>query len=56
MKKWYVELNIFYIEYEPRVAIKGHVLVDFIAEFSDDTVVESALPAPPTRGQEVTTS
>ena len=49
-------MNRFHIEYEPRATIKGHVLADFIAEFSDITVVEVALLALPTGGQEATTS
>ena len=30
-----MELNIFHIEYELRTTIKGQVLTDFIAEFTD---------------------
>ena len=53
MEKWSVELNCFHIDYEPRTAIKGQVLADFISEFHDDTVVETVQPAPPTGGQNV---
>lgn len=53
MEKWYVELNRFHIKYEPWATIKGQVLADFIAEFSDDTVAEAALPAPPIKGKKI---
>ena len=32
--QWAIELGQFDIEYRPRVAIKAHVLVDFIVEFT----------------------
>ena len=32
-----MELNIFHIEYEPRTPIKGQVLVDFIADFTNNS-------------------
>ena len=32
--QWAIELGQFDIEYQPRVAIKAQVLVDFIAEFT----------------------
>lgn len=32
LQKWSVELNKFDIEYVPRIAIKGQVLVDFSTE------------------------
>ena len=32
--QWEIELGQFDIEYQPRVAIKAQVLVDFIAEFT----------------------
>ena len=32
--KWAIELSQFEIEFQPRPAIKGQALVDFIAEFS----------------------
>ena len=40
-----MELGRFHIEYEPRTAIKGQVLADFIAEFTDDDApaIEQAL-------------
>lgn len=38
MEKWSVELSRFHIEYEPRTAIKGKVLADFIAEFTDSPI------------------
>lgn len=56
MEKWYVELNRFHIDYEPRTSIKGHVLAEFIAEFQDDKVEGPSIPTPPIGGQEPTTS
>ena len=32
--KWVVELTQFDIFYQPRIAIKGQALADFIAEFT----------------------
>lgn len=43
MEKWYVELGRFHIDYKPITAIKGQVLADFIAKFTD-------FPTYPTRG------
>ena len=34
MALWTVELSEFDIQYCPRIAIKGQVVVDFIAEFT----------------------
>ena len=39
---WAVELSQYEIEYQPRTAIKGQVLADFVAEFTP-----GALPPPP---------
>lgn len=47
MEKWYVKLSQFHIEYEPRTAIKGQVLADFIAESTET-------PTGPTRGHNET--
>ena len=33
---WAIELSEFNIQYCPRIAIKGQVVVDFIAEFTHD--------------------
>lgn len=33
--KWAVELGEFDLEYLPRIAIKGQVMADFIAEFTN---------------------
>ena len=33
---WVIELSEFDIQYRPRTAIKGQVVVDFIAEFTHD--------------------
>lgn len=65
MEKWSVELGRFHIEYEPRTAIKGQVLADFIAEniespydptggHQEATVALAGLPTTPTGGQEGT--
>ena len=32
---WAIELSEFDIQYLPRTAIKGHVIADFIAEFTN---------------------
>jgi len=47
MKKWFVELGQFHIEYEPKTTIKGQLLADFIAEFTDNSTRT-------TRGQQET--
>ena len=33
--KWTIELSEFNISYKPRVAIKAHVMADFVAEFTE---------------------
>ena len=38
MEKLYVELGRFHIDYESRTAIKGQVLADFIAEFTENLI------------------
>ena len=48
--KWVIELSQFEIEFQPRPAIKGQALVDFIAEFShkpDGRPEEGASPSTP---------
>ena len=35
MELWAIELSEFDIQYRPRTAIKGQVVVDFIAEFTN---------------------
>lgn len=42
---WSIELSQYKIDYQPRTAIKGQVLENFVAEFSP-----SALPPPPLEG------
>ena len=32
--KWAIELSEFDTRYKPRTAVKGHILVDFIMEFT----------------------
>ncbi|XP_075675179.1 uncharacterized protein LOC142644453 [Castanea sativa] len=34
MALWAIELSEFYIRYQPRAAVKGQILADFIAEFT----------------------
>lgn len=52
-KKCSVELGKFHIEHESRMAIKGQILADFIAEFTGNTEVrpDNQLSSP-TGGQE----
>ena len=35
MTLWAIELSKFYVQYRPRIAIKGQVVTDFIAEFTN---------------------
>jgi len=35
MALWAIELSEFNIQYHPRTAIKGQVVIDFIAEFTN---------------------
>ena len=35
MTLWVIELSEFDIQYDPRTAIKGQVVADFIAEFTN---------------------
>ena len=53
-EKWSVELGRFHIEYEPRMAIKGQVLANFVMKFTSGAEVEptNTLPAP-TEGQDI---
>ena len=39
--KWAIELSEFDIRYKPRAAIKGQILVDFIAEFTLEAPMEA---------------
>ena len=45
MEKWYVELGRFHIEYLPRTSIKGQVIADLIAEFTEpaEVLIEPAM-------------
>lgn len=45
--KWAVELGEFDIRFEPRKAIKGQVVADFIAEFQPDRSDESVVASQP---------
>ena len=40
MAKWSIKLSAFDIVYEPRTAIKSQALADFVADFSNDILVE----------------
>lgn len=54
VSKWAVELANFDIRYEPRTAIKGQILADFIAELTpEDTnnLISPASPQPITEQQ-----
>jgi hypothetical protein len=44
---WSVELSQYDIDYQPRTAVKGQVLADFVAEFSP-----TVAPKPPTRQEQ----
>ena len=48
--KWAVELSEFDIRYKPRTAIKGQVLADFIAKFTNGmpAVITQLVPDLPT--------
>ena len=35
MALWAIELSEFDIQYRPHIAIKGQVVIDFIAEFTN---------------------
>ena len=39
--KWYIELSEFHVDYRPRMATKGQVLTDFVAEFTYDIARET---------------
>ena len=67
MEKWSMELDRFSIDYEPRTAINGQLLADFIAEFtynttstteviSAETIALAGTPPTPTRGKETVQS
>ena len=40
--KWAVELSDFDIRYKPKTAIKGHVLADFVMEFTSAEPAKNA--------------
>ena len=49
LMKWAIELREFDIRYKPKNAIKGHILADFVMEFTsaelaEDTQTTSDLP------------
>ena len=39
--KWAIELSEFNIRYKPRAAVKGHILADFIMEFTPTESTEA---------------
>ena len=44
--KWAIELSEFDIRYKPRTAIKGHILADFIMEFTLTELIEATQLTP----------
>ena len=44
--KWAIELSEFDIRYKPRIAVKGHIFVDFIMEFTPAQSTEATQLAP----------
>ena len=50
--KWSIELSKFYIDYRPRMAIKGHALADFVAEFTYDIALDLEKVLPEVEGPE----
>ncbi|XP_070025476.1 uncharacterized protein [Nicotiana sylvestris] len=42
LAKWAIELSEYDIAYQPRTAIKSHVLADFVADFSQGMKLEGA--------------
>ena len=41
LMKWAIELSEFDIRYKPKVAIKGHILADFVMEFTSAGLTEA---------------
>ena len=46
LTKWAIELSEFDIRYKPRTAIKGHILADFVMEFTTVTPPETTQLTP----------
>ena len=46
LMKWALELSEFDIRYKPKTAIKGHVLADFIMEFTSTVLAEDTRATP----------
>ena len=44
--KWAIELSEFDIRYKPRTTVKGHILADFIMEFTPAQSTEATQLAP----------
>ena len=42
LMKWAIELSEFDIRYKPKTAIEGHILDDFVMEFTSTEPAESA--------------
>jgi len=47
ISKWGTELGAYHIQYEPRTAIRGQVMADFIAEFTPSNPVPIPTPEAP---------
>ena len=44
--KWAIELSKFDIRYKPKTTIKGHILADFIMEFTSAELAEDTQTTP----------
>ena len=46
LMKWAIELSEFDIRYKPKTVIKGHILVDFVMEFTSTELAEATQTTP----------
>ena len=46
LMKWAIELSEFDIRYKPKTAIRGHILADFLMEFTSAELVEDTQTTP----------